>query len=425
MTGADKKRAFDDVEFEDHLSSGDEADSDDFDNDDEIIEEVEDEGEEGEEGDEEEDDDENDDGKPRMVWRAGVDPLEEDEVLDYDSSAYDMMHTMTVEWPCLSFQPLRDHLGTQRKKYPYTVYLVAGTQADESKNNRVLIMKAMEQQSNIVATWSENRQVFIWDIQNHLDSLDSNGDKKVKSTQSPIYTVSNHTTEGYALDWSPKVAGRLASGDCNKNIYVTNAAGASFKTDSQPFKGHTNSVEDIQWSPSEENVFASCSIDQTVKVWDIRQHKPAISVKAHNADVNVISWSRTVDYLLVSGSDDGSFKVWDLRNFKPDSPVSEFNYHTGPITSLEWNPFEDSQIIVSSGDNQVTVWDFSLEEDQEEFQDANADKDDEFQYPPQLFFIHQGQQDIKEVHWHPQIPHVAISTALEGFNIFKSSNSEE
>jgi len=67
--------------------------------------------------------------------------LEKDEVLEADQSAYEMLHSMNVKWPCLSFDVLWDQLGDERCTFPATAYVVTGTQADLSQNNEVLVMK--------------------------------------------------------------------------------------------------------------------------------------------------------------------------------------------------------------------------------------------------------------------------------------------
>ena len=145
--------------------------------------------------------------------------------------------------------------------------------------------------------------------------------------------------------------------------------------------------------------------------------------------------------------DDGSFRIWDLRNFKSDASVAHFKWHSKQVTSIEWSYDDENVLAVASADNTATVWDLSLEEDEEAevaalqaARDAAAakaagggrraaaaaaaalplpsTKDARLRaIPPQLLFIHAGQQDVKEAHWHKQIPGVLITTAADGFNV--------
>jgi ribosome assembly protein RRB1 len=99
--------------------------------------------------------------------------------------------------------------------------------------------------------------------------------------------------------------------------------------------------------------------------------------------------------------------------------VAAYDWHKAPITSIEWHPTEDSIFAASGADNQVTLWDLAVEQDDDETGiviGEPAERD----VPPQLLFVHQGQSDVKEVHWHPQVPGTVISTASDGFNVFKT-----
>ena len=42
--------------------------------------------------------------------------------------------------------------------------------------------------------------------------------------------------------------------------------------------------------------------------------------------------------------------------------VGDFNYLNAPITSVEWSP-HDSSVLAVSSDEQLTIWDLSLEAD--------------------------------------------------------------
>ncbi|XP_067094468.1 glutamate-rich WD repeat-containing protein 1 [Osmerus mordax] len=417
-----------------------------------------------------------DEGKPGedegKVYVPGVEPLQPGEELEMDRSAYRMYHECQTGAPCLSFDVLRDGNGDNREQYPMSMLLCAGTQADAALSNRLLVIrmhnlhgteekeKEGDESSDgeseedededkkpqmelammphygginrvrvtrhgeqaLAAVWSEKAQVEIFDLRSQVDAVHSSAAMsafiKQQKEATPLFSFSGHMTEGFAIDWSPKVPGRLVSGDCKKNIHVwePREGGTSWQIDQRPFSSHSKSVEDLQWSPTEPTVFASCSVDQSIRVWDIRAPPNSMlsANEAHSSDVNVISWNRSEPFLL-SGGDDGLLKVWDLRQFQSGRPVANFKQHMAPVTSVEWNPVDSSVFAASGADDVVSQWDLSVESC-----DVGARAEGVKDLPPQLLFLHQGQTEIKEIHWHPQLPGVVISTALSGFNVFRT-----
>ncbi|KAI3834887.1 hypothetical protein MKW98_016000 [Papaver atlanticum] len=396
---------------------------------------------------------------PAKIWQPGVDTLEEEEELQCDPSAYDCLSAFHVGWPCLSFDILRDTHGMVRTEFPHTLYCVSGTQAEKASWNSIGIFRlsnisgkrrdlvpgkgsdmedsdsnssdeeedneenAMRQSPHICASWGDTGHVQIWDFSNHLNCLEtgvSTGASNVVS-QAPLMKFGGHKTEGFAIDWNPLVPGRLITGDCDGRIHLWEpSSDATWNVGKTPFDGHDLSVEDLQWGPIYSDIFSSCSVDGTVAVWDIR------------TDVNVISWNGLDGYILASGSDDGTFSIHNLRMLKPgdsgDTVVAHFEYNKRPIASLEWSPYQSSMLAVTTEDNQLTIWDFSLERDEEEEAEFRARMPEQVNspedLPPQLLFVHQGQKDIKELHWHAQIPGMIMTTASDGFNILKPSNIE-
>lgn len=326
--------------------------------------------------------------------------------------------------------------GNKSKNWMPKCHVRTISHAEGAGVNRIRSLQSSDATKLIVSTWSERGKVFLWDLSEIHADLKSNpdglGSKSTDIKMKPLFAVDGHRDEGYALDWSRREWGNLLSGDCAGAIYWTQISNQGVTcVNGSAFTGHAGSVEDLQWSPSESTVFASSSVDQTVRIWDIRcdPRRPVLSAHCHESDVNVISWNRNVSYLLASGADDGSFKTWDLRNFGGNggvfestlsTPVATFKWHIAPITSIEWHPTESSVLAVSGADDQISLWDFAVERDTEEQSEAPLTAPNGVPIPPHLLFVHQGQKEVKEIHWHPQSPGVVMSTAASGFNIFKT-----
>lgn len=119
------------------------------------------------------------------------------------------------------------------------------------------------------ASWSELGRVNIWNLQEQLNAIENPTLLAIYNKKSediiPLYTFKGHLSEGFGLDWCRTELGTLASGDCKGNIHIwrVDNTGSSWHVDQRPYNSHAPySVEDLQWSPNEKNVLASCSVDK-------------------------------------------------------------------------------------------------------------------------------------------------------------------
>ena len=304
--------------------------------------------------------------------------LQPGQSLTPDPSTYEMLHTLSTPWPCLSFDVVRDNLGNNRKQYPRTLYAVAGTQAETSRSreNELMILKLSrlskmdrgnetdsesdsdsgddepssaepilesrsiplpsttnrirsfqsesatlsdpsKLQTTLTATTLENAQVLIHDVTPHLQSLSTPGQIIQTASSKPLSTLRMHKSEGYALDWSPASLhslGRLLTGDNDGCIYSTQR------------------TEGGGW---------------------VTDTTPFVG---HSSSVEEIQWSPNEKSVFASASSDGSVKVWDVRS-KSRKPAVDVRVSNIDVNVMSWSTQVFHLLATGADDGEWGVWD--------------------------------------------------------------------
>lgn len=85
--------------------------------------------------------------------------------------------------------------------------------------------------------------------------------------------------------------------------------------------GHTSSVLDLCFAPFYDNILASASQDNTVRIWNLtdedavngKKESEAV-LKGHTKKIVRAVWHPTSDFTLATGSLDKTIKLWDAHN---------------------------------------------------------------------------------------------------------------
>eukprot|EP00760_Papus_ankaliazontas_P020238 PhM_4_TR18271/c0_g1_i1/m.20142/K14848/RRB1, GRWD1; ribosome assembly protein RRB1 len=265
--------------------------------------------------------------------------------------------------------------------------------------------------------------------------------------------------EGFALDWAktshhPTL---LVCGNREGILAVCKDVTMSDAATTTVSVGY--SIEDVETSPTQPNVFMAGGTNGIVEVFDLRdrltakmrwtataQPKKKKKSRFIGTDVNVIAWHpmEMTSHLVATGGDDAALRVWDLRQVmskgaeSPDSVLVNIqNHHSHPVTSVQWSPHNEN-VCAMCTDTEVGIYDFSLERDfQEEFEmlsitnpeqapawlhEMQKGGNDADALPEQLLFEHGGLSYAKEVRFHPTVPGLFGVAHEEGLHVFRPCN---
>ena len=105
-----------------------------------------------------------------------------------------------------------------------------------------------------------------------------------------IETISHNSKEQAACNWA-------AIGDMTKDICVWDIDVVNELEPIARLKGHKDAVLDLSWNSKTTNILASCSVDQTVHLWDLNNSKSIHKLK---------KFSNRVQTLKFNSHDEGS-----------------------------------------------------------------------------------------------------------------------
>lgn len=166
-----------------------------------------------------------------------------------------------------------------------------------------------------------------------------------------LYVYRGHTDTVSSLCWSPD-NDRVASSSWDKTVQVWDATSGSHVL---VYRGHQQAVWTVDWSP-QGALIASGGEDGLVQVWNASTGQYYSTYNGHSAGVEAVAWSPDGTH-IASASDDQTVQVWDASNPNPALAL-RYSGHTDKIMGVAWSP--DGQLIASCGyDKTVQVWDAS------------------------------------------------------------------
>jgi len=162
---------------------------------------------------------------------------------------------------------------------------------------------------------------------------------------------------------------RIATCSSDQTIKIWDLIDNEWKL-SASWKAHSGSVWKVCWAhPQFGQVIASCSFDRTVCIWEEEEvgkpwQKKATLVDSRDSVFDIQFTPRHLGLRLATCSGDGFVRIYeatDIVNLAAWPLMEEFEAEKGGANSLSWNtsPFDAPMMVVGSNESVAKVWEYS------------------------------------------------------------------
>lgn len=217
--------------------------------------------------------------------------------------------------------------------------------------------------SQLLATTSECLRIY----QVIESDSDSNSNDTTKLIEKSALTNSKTTNLNQlppmtSFDWNSFDPTSLITCSIDTTCTAWNLVKETFVAKSQLI-AHDSEVYDVKYIYGDKNVFASCSSDGSVRLFDLRnlEQSTIIYDNTNNGTSTTLLRLAASHYnanqIAVLAQDSSTVLILDLRNV--GVPVYSLTHSTAPVNSIAWHPTKN-MLLTGSDAMQVLVYDFSI-----------------------------------------------------------------
>ncbi|KAI9122252.1 hypothetical protein K1719_006941 [Acacia pycnantha] len=175
-------------------------------------------------------------------------------------------------------------------------------------------------------------------------------------------TLEGHSDRVWSLAWNPATGHSgipyvfaSCSGDKTVRIWEQNLSTGLWGCKAVLDKTHTTTVRSCVWSPSGK-LLATASFDATSAIWENvgGDFECVSTLEGHENEVKSLSWNASGSLLATCGRDK-SVWIWEVQPGNEFECVSVLQGHTQDVKMVQWHPTMDI-LFSCSYDNSIKVW---------------------------------------------------------------------